>query len=818
MLSVAVLAVSGLTWLALQRVDDRLQELHRQSLTRVARAIDLSKRSSDLATSAPYLLTERSNFLIQLEGTKLISVLERVREDWPAANASEDNSSGQSVAAITQRIESSIRDLVAVSQSLEGLKADLRRKVAALSTLREISTRKIQTADASDAMRLVWWTLKSMTSDALNAAYANNLIGVGEEQRHFQNQRNAVNPYILTKDQDTFFVELDKIVSGPEGIFELRRSELALQLQASTALYRIRRDANHINEEASAYAARAETVLTRERSASSTMIRVTRISVAAISLASLTLALFAAVYVSRYVASNVARVSDAMVRLANGDRSSTLPRRMGGDDEIGDLFRSYRFFRANALRLDRTNRLLDQRNALFETVFAHISDGIAITDEAGLISTKNPAFDKILRIEHGKRLLEPFVDWLKHGRFSGAVVRASLNIQYSGFVELSSEDGQVLELRFSPLPNEGQVWLISDVTERRKLSQRVEQIDRIETLGKVAGDTAHDFANILSTIRTHVHLLNQKAPPNLGPNLSAIENAVEFGTSLTDRLLAFSKKQRLAPEIIDINPLVAGLVELAEIGLKDGVKLEVSYEKEALHVLVDPGQLESALFNLILNANNAIESQGTIRVALTNNTNGDAQIIVADDGCGMSSEVRKRAIEPFFTTRAKEGGTGLGLSIVYGFIKQSGGNLEIESEAGQFTSIRITLPLALPQQADKNTLYCGRALLVDDNHKDLANAIQAFTTFGFESIGCSSAIEALQILQNQSFDIIVSDLDLGSQKDGADLLMQVGIDYPMLKRVLISGRSIGDYPTVDGAWFFSKPVDMKKLADAVLSL
>lgn len=815
-LSMAVICVSALSWLTLQRVDVRLQELHRQSLTRVAEAIALSKQSSDLVASAPFLLSQRSNYLINEEGAKLLSVLAEVRENWPSASVDTESTPESAVVEITRRMEAGIRDLMSAAEALDDMQARLRGQVAQLGNLRDRASRAIQAQIILDETVFVWWTLKSMNADALNAAYASNLIGVGEEQRYFQQQRNQVDRFALTAGQDEFLRELDAIVAGPDGLFEQRRQELSLQLQAQNALFRIRRDANGINAEASELAARAEEILTTERGASSTMIQFTRISVAAISLASLALALFAAVFVSRYVAWNVTRISRAMVRLANGDRTSMLPRRMGGDDEIGDLFRSYRVFRANALRLDRSNRQLDRRNALFEKVFVNITDGVVLTDAAGQITASNPAFHRIFRTELGRFPKVPFVEWLRTERFSLSAVSEDLKITHRGFVDLKSDDGQIIELRSSGLPEDGRVWLIADVTERRKLSERIEQIDRIETLGKVAGDTAHDFANILSTIRTHAHLLQKAAPTPLAAHVTAIENAVDFGASISDRLLAFSRKQRLAPEVIELNRLVEGLIDLAEIGLKEGVQLHVSYSDEPLEVLVDPGQLESGLLNLILNANNAIEDAGRICLELSKTAVGGAEIIVSDDGCGMSPDVRLRAIEPFFTTRAKEGGTGLGLSIVYGFIMQSGGNFDIESEEGQYTRIKIDLPrVKTPIELGKPGI-AKLALIVDDNPSDLARAVDACIALGFDSKGVTSKAEARKAVHENEFDLVLSDLDLGDcGNNGVSLLRWTKRTFPESSCILMSGRSDAGAINSEEFRFVAKPLSAENLRHAL---
>ncbi|MEL6595157.1 MAG: ATP-binding protein [Pseudomonadota bacterium] len=809
LLSLAICCVSVLTWVALQRVEDRLQDLHRQSLSQVAQAIDLSKRSSDLATSAPFLLSQRSNFLIGQEGQKLLDVLTRVREDWPIATTTDSDRA--TVIDLTTQMEGGIRDLVAASQSLDRVQTRVRARVGALSRLREVVTQRIEAQGTATGERLVWWTLQSMNADALNAAYAGNLIGVGEEQRHYQRQGQLALNADKTAEQEQFLRDLNALVYGDTGIFELRRNELGLTLDAQNALFRIRRDANGINELASDFASRAEAVLIAERSSSSNTIQFTRVFVALVSMFALGLALIAALYVSRYVAFNIGRVSEAMVRLANGDRSSVLPRRLGGDDEIADLFRSFRSFRANALRLDRSNRQLDQRNALFEKVFANITDGIAITDASGRLTASNPAFKRILDHEGGKG---SFVDWLSKSPFGAAAHKAKLSVQLRGHLVLSADNGQTLEIRASRLPDDGRVWLISDVTEQHQMAERVEQIDRIELLGKLAGDTAHDFANILATVRTHAHLLGEEKRET-STNLTAIENALEYGASLTDRLLAFARKQPLSPEIFDLNTLIEGMIDLIEIGLKRDVKLDVVCADAPLHVRADPGQLESAVFNLALNANNAINGNGTIRLSITEGADNTAEIVVSDTGSGMPAHVQAKAIQPFFTTRAADGGTGLGLSIVYGFINQSGGTLDIESTQGQGTRVTISLPLALDLHASPDSQRHRRALLVDDNGVDRKATATVLENLGFQAQTCSSAQEAIEAMTGDQFDLVVSDFDLGGSHNGLDILTSAQNLQPQAQRILISGKSsFGEHPN-GKAVFVGKPATSAKFSAAL---
>lgn len=214
LLAIAVLSASAVTWFALQRVDARLQDLHQETLSQVTQALDLSKRSSDLATSAPYLLNQRSNSMIQQEGAKLITVLDRVRQDWPKTRFDSDVDSDTSVPLILDSTANGVSDLVAASSRLDRVQAAIRAQTAKLGTLRNQATVAIGTDKMPDATRLIWWSLQSMNADALNAAYAGNLIGVGEEQRHYLQQRQRLQNLTLTIEQTVFFGDLEDVAWG----------------------------------------------------------------------------------------------------------------------------------------------------------------------------------------------------------------------------------------------------------------------------------------------------------------------------------------------------------------------------------------------------------------------------------------------------------------------------------------------------------------------------------------------------------------------------------------------------------------------------
>jgi CheY-like chemotaxis protein len=331
--------------------------------------------------------------------------------------------------------------------------------------------------------------------------------------------------------------------------------------------------------------------------------------------------------------------------------------------------------------------------------------------------------------------------------------------------------------------------LIADATERRQIEDRLHQIQRIEALGKVSGEVAHDFGNILSTISGSLHLMDTAPPERQGMLRQTIASAVDLGGALTGRLLAFARRQHLEPELLDLPGLVDGIVDLVSLALPERIELMISTMPIPLPVRVDPGQLESALLNLCLNAGQAIDGAGRVTITLSHDGN-QAVIEVDDTGTGMPPEVLAHAMEPFFTARSDGTGTGLGLAMVYGFIRQSGGDIAISSGPGQGTTVRLTLPLWLgPATASVPTL--GSVLLVED---DVADRTAAFGLLR-PMTGClrvaedlAGALSRLSDPVEPPLSLIVTDLTLAGRVDGWRLAETALSRWPGCRAIVVSGH------------------------------
>jgi signal transduction histidine kinase/HAMP domain-containing protein len=764
LLAFAVVTVGAIAWTALSRGNDRLDRLHGETLSGVDRALTLSRQASDLATLAPYLLTLDSPFRIAQEGQAASALVDALQRGLPADNP---------LRAQLDETRNAIADLVRDTSLRAGLRDRTLRLNADLAAAERRFAALSARPDATLGERQEALALQGIAAALLGAGRAENLIGVGEFQREYTRLTARLLPATLAADLS----DLTALATGPEGLFELRRLELARQIGAEAALVRIRQGAAAVTAYSASVTAEAQADIVAERDSTTTAIAVAKSTLLAVVLASAALALIAALYVSGHVTANLRAISEAMMRLASGDRQTRLPRGEGQGDEIGKLFHAFRAFRANALRLDRSHRQMAQRTALYENMMAGMNDGVAILSEQGQIVAHNARLAPLLRVDPSRlgeraRLADIIAaeNWLASDGPGGLSI-------------LSHPAGQTVELRQSPLPGGGAVVLVADATERRQMEDRLRQIQRIEALGKISGEVAHDFGNILSTISAGLHLMEQASPERQAAVRHSIGSAVDLGTSLTGRLLAFARRQHLEPETVDLPGLVDGIADLVGFALRDGVDLVIDAIDGPLPVLVDPGQLESAILNLCLNSGQAIE--GTGQITLSVRREGDLAVIeVADTGSGMSPEVLAHAMEPFFTARADGTGTGLGLAMVYGFIRQSGGDITISSAPGQGTSVRLSLPLhgAAPRLVD-----LGTVLLVEDDPADRAAAQHLLQPMAQRLLVAGDA-ETARARLAEAVDLLVTDLALCGRIEGWRLAEAALGRWPDLRALVVSGH------------------------------
>jgi signal transduction histidine kinase len=354
---------------------------------------------------------------------------------------------------------------------------------------------------------------------------------------------------------------------------------------------------------------------------------------------------------------------------------------------------------------------------------------------------------------------------------------------------------------------------ILDVTEQRLLQQQLVQAQKMEAVGQLTGGIAHDFNNLLTVVLGNIDLLARRfgIDERAQRQLSAMRHAAERGQSLTGQLLAFSRRQHLRPEALDVNALVRAFEPLIRRAIGENIAVETTIGEEPAVCEVDPSQLETTLLNLAVNARDAMPDGGMLRIAVrrvehdadlairhTDAAPGPWIVLSIDDtGVGMSREVLNRAFEPFFTTKEPGKGSGLGLSQVYGFVRQSGGFVTLTSSVGAGTQLAIYLPpsskpTAVPpfvQPIETATRAPAETvLLVEDDASVLAVAIEMLTDLGYRVITASDAGGAMEILRRgRPVDLIFTDVVMPGGKTGAQLADEARALRPDIKVLLTSG-------------------------------
>lgn len=370
-----------------------------------------------------------------------------------------------------------------------------------------------------------------------------------------------------------------------------------------------------------------------------------------------------------------------------------------------------------------------------------------------------------------------------------------------------------------------------DRIKRQELEEALLHSQKMKAVGQLTGGLAHDFNNLLAVIIGSLELVEPDARD--APRLSRALKAAERGALLTQRLLAFSRKQALHPQAVAMAPLLENLSELMRHSLPATLSLEIEAQSPAWPAWIDVGQLENALINLVMNARDAMAGRdGVIKIRTWNQrvtrSSGQRQDMVAleviDHGSGMSQAVKARVFEPFFTTKAT--GSGLGLSMVYGFVRQSGGRVALESAPGQGTTVRLQLPRALTEvekevapAVDEPSPAGERLALVLEDEEDVRQTLcEQLHQLGWLTLETASGEEALQLLEaSPDIALLISDLMLPGALSGADVIHTARRRFPALPVLLISGQDLrpAQNPALPEVEWLRKPFTRAQLAQAL---
>lgn len=381
-----------------------------------------------------------------------------------------------------------------------------------------------------------------------------------------------------------------------------------------------------------------------------------------------------------------------------------------------------------------------------------------------------------------------------------------------------------------------------DVTERKELESQLIQARKMDAIGQLTGGIAHDFNNLLAAMLGGLSMIERRVALDEGQRkvIDMTRHAAEQGAELVKHLLAFSRRQKLAPATIELSALSTTVTELLTHTLGGLVELVWEIEPGMSAVYADSAQLELALMNLIINARDAMPDGGVITVSAENAEVSGADdttlapgryviLSVRDTGCGIPPHQLDQVLEPFFTTKPVGKGTGLGLSMVYGFVKQSGGIVRVESEVGLGTRVQLWMPEACARLADSpsTTEFLAadpkalRVILVDDHHAVRLTTVAMLEDLGHSVVHSGDAATALDIIRRDpgASDILITDFAM-PKMSGVELIRQVRSVAPGLRSIIISGNAdvrdvIGD-DLANGV--VSKPFTRDRLRSALLEV
>ena len=493
----------------------------------------------------------------------------------------------------------------------------------------------------------------------------------------------------------------------------------------------------------------------------------------------------------------------------------------------------------------RANKVLEarvaQRTRERDRIWLLSKDLLAVGTFDGRLRTVNPAWTEMLGHDPKALLASSFFDLLHPDDLErgSEVIRSLQEGRVSQRFEcrVKRADGGYRWISWTAVPEAGTVYAIgrdvteektnteevasanrqlrSEIAERERVEATLRQMQRLEAVGQLTSGVAHDFNNLLTVILGNVGFV-EKELKGLGiegktlTRLSHMRTAAQRGAKLTAQLLAFSRRQRLEPKPIDLNETVAGMRELLQSTMGGSIRIDTELKPGLWQALVDPTQIELIILNLAINARDAMEVGGSLTVETANVTltqspkrpeepgPGDyVTLSVSDTGIGMTEEVLARAVEPFFTTKEVGKGSGLGLAQVYGFAKQSGGGIRIDTHVGEGTSVSVYLPRAAEQAATEEVDAGGTAIAIAEGHQKILlvdddSAVRDVTSatlqeMGYTVVEAGSGGAALDAIDSDpDIDLLLLDYAMPGM-NGGEVARQVRSKRPSLSILFVTG-------------------------------
>jgi signal transduction histidine kinase/PAS domain-containing protein len=881
-LLLAAVVLAGVGWWGMRSTQRALAGVEHELLPTLSHALELSQRTTQLALVAPKLSESATEVELEAHRGTALQLLQQIQQRsvdlQPSAGLQ------RVIGPLHQELGRQLDTLVALTRGKQQLQARL------AAQRRELETLAAAWHGAGVAVRAVPMPPPPPPGDAAHATalWSTLVLGLGAEDAATIGRLQAdVEALMLAaRGRGTLgrlpelqAEALRQLADGGEGLLAQRQRLLDLERRGAYLVVLARANADELNDEVSREVARLRGVAAERSNALERVVRSGETGVLVLALVAITIAALAARYVRRLVA-EIEAVTAHMVRLAEGDTTqqpaaAALPP-SDRPDELGALAHSFELLRDQALARQRLVAELHTQREQLEAVLESLTDGLAVFDRERRLLLWNRRFAELLaplgaapRV--GVPLAELFAGLPPGARWHGTPGRdgtprlddngTAITVAVSaadaaawdgsGQVELQLPDGGVWDLRSRRMPAGGSVTLATDLSARRAIERELQQAQKLEVLGQLTGGVAHDFNNHLGTMLGNLVLLQSElaGAPRAEALWQRVHRAAASAAGLTRRLLAFARRQPLQAERVELDGMLEEMRDLIEYSAGEAVEVTLALAAPGALLHVDRGQLENAVLNLVMNSAAAMPDGGRLHLATGLDPDGRVRLGVVDSGIGLPPALRDKVFEPFFTTKADGKGSGLGLSIVYGFVKQSGGDITLESEPGAGTTVLMRLPPAAAlapaaatagvggiaeadvvgrespgmqpraAEADDAALRGLRVLVVEDDEAFRATLLDLLERAGAAPEGVRSAEVALETLQAapELPQLVLSDICLGRGQDGLGLARVLRRRWPALPVILMSGLApemLGE-PTdwLRDFGFLQKPFAMRALAD-----
>ena len=500
---------------------------------------------------------------------------------------------------------------------------------------------------------------------------------------------------------------------------------------------------------------------------------------------------------------------------------------------------------------------LVEQGRILQASFDAIEQGIVVWDEEYNLVAWNQTFQRLVGfsddvMKQGMPLRALYDEGKRVGYFDDSEPENTVDKRYERHIAgelppreiLEPPDGRTLEVWRVEIPGGGSVAVTTDISDRIEAQQQLRRAEKMKAVGQLTGGIAHDFNNLLAVIAGSLNLLENKLEEETQKKLvAAALRASRRGAELTQRLLAFGRRQALISEVTDANELIDGLFDLLKRTLGMSIEIKTRLGEDLWHSDVDRGQLENALINLAINARDAMPEGGTMTIETANivldkyyagrhedlEPGAYVMISVADTGFGMSQKILEQAVEPFFTTKEEGIGSGLGLSMIYGFAKQSGRHLRLYSEQGQGTIARMYLPVVEAEKEIAETRRTRalehesrgeRILVIEDDPDVRATTVGMLNDLGYETMEAEDSDSALAAMNDKdAIDLVFTDVFLKGSKSGPEIAGDIRELWPEVPILFTSGYSSDQFQASglleDEVDLLSKPFEISSLATKV---